>query len=50
VDAAERELRRIAQSKALERAAGAWRGRDHPELAKGSVEWVRKLRSEGERR
>ena len=50
VEAAERELRRLAQSKALERAAGAWRAQDHPELQKGAAAWVRSLRSEGERR
>lgn len=50
VEAAERELRRLAQSKALERAAGAWKREDHPELEKGATAWVKSLRSEGDRR
>lgn len=50
VDAAERERRRLAQSKALERAAGAWKREDHPELEKGAAAWVKSLRSGGERR
>ena len=28
----------------------AWNDRDHPELARGSVAWVRKLRQENEKR
>ncbi|MEO6326550.1 MAG: hypothetical protein ABIT01_00255 [Thermoanaerobaculia bacterium] len=48
VEAAQRELRRLAQSKALDRAAGAWKREDHPELGKGAATWVRNLRSEGE--
>lgn len=50
VEAAQRELRRLAQSKALERAAGAWSAKDHPELKKGAAAWVRSLRSEGQQR
>ena len=50
VQAAERELRRLAQAKALEAATGVWRVADHPELRKGAAAWVRKLRSEGKRR
>lgn len=50
VEAAERELRRLAQSKALEQAAGTWKREDHPELEKGAAAWVRSLRIEGERR
>jgi hypothetical protein len=50
VEAAERELRRLAQSKALEKAAGAWKRADHPELDKGAAAWVKSLRTEGERR
>ena len=50
VQAAERELRRLAQARALEAATGAWRVEDHPELRKSAAAWVRKLRSEGERR
>ena len=50
VQAAERELRRIAQAGALDRAAGAWKVADHPELANGAAAWVKSLRSEGEAR
>jgi hypothetical protein len=50
VEAAERELRRLAQSRALENAAGAWKRKDHPELEKGAAAWVKSVRSEGERR
>jgi hypothetical protein len=50
VEAAQRELRRLAQAKALQRAAGAWKPEDHPELEKGAAVWVASLRSEGERR
>lgn len=50
VQAAERELRRLAQARALEAAEGVWRVEDHPELRKSAAAWVRKLRSEGERR
>ena len=50
VEASERELRRLAQSKALVGAAGAWKPEDHPELEKGAAAWVRSLRSEGEPR
>jgi metal-responsive CopG/Arc/MetJ family transcriptional regulator len=48
--AAERELKRLAQVKALRSAAGSWADRDHPELRKGSAAWVNRIRSEGERR
>jgi len=49
VEAAKRELRRLAQAKALEAAAGAWKREHHPELEGGAAAWVRSLRSEGER-
>jgi len=49
-EAAERELRRLAQARALAAAAGSWREADHPELKAGSARWVDRLRSEGERR
>jgi hypothetical protein len=48
--AAEKELRRLQQIKALERATGVWKDRDHPELKAGAARWVRELRKEGERR
>jgi hypothetical protein len=49
-EAAEKELMRLRQVAALKGAAGAWKDIDHPELAQGSDQWVRKLRQEGERR
>ena len=48
--AAEKELRRLRQIKALEGAAGAWRDKDHPELRGGAAQWVRGLRKQNERR
>ena len=48
--AAEKELRRLQQIKALEGAAGAWKDRNHPELKNGVSRWVRELRKENERR
>ena len=48
--AAEKELTRLRQIKALKAAAGAWKDKDHPELKQGSVKWVQKLRQESERR
>lgn len=48
--AAEKELRRLQQIKALEGAAGAWKDKDHPELRSGAAQWVRELRKEGDRR
>jgi len=48
--AAEKELMRLRQIKALEGAAGAWKHKDHPELKDGSAKWVRKLRTEYDRR
>jgi hypothetical protein len=48
--AAERELLRLRQIKALEAASGAWKDKDHPELKDGSATWVKKIRRENERR
>lgn len=48
--AAEKELRRLQQIKALEGAAGVWKDKDHPELKAGAARWVRELRKESERR
>jgi len=50
VQAAERELRRLEQLKAVKSTAGAWRREDHPEHRKGVTQWVRRLRAGGERR
>jgi Arc/MetJ-type ribon-helix-helix transcriptional regulator len=48
--AAERELMRLHQLKALDDVAGAWKDKDHPELRQGAAKWVKKLRQETERR
>jgi len=48
--AAERELLRLRQIKALEGASGAWKDKDHPELKEGAAAWVKKIRRENERR
>ena len=46
VRSAEKELIRLRQLKTLEAAAGSWKDKDHPELAQGSAQWVKKLRVE----
>jgi hypothetical protein len=48
--AAERELMRLRQLKALDDVAGAWKDKDHPELRQGASKWVKRLRQESERR
>jgi|SRR5580704_6481406 hypothetical protein len=48
--AAEHELMRLRQLRALEAAAGSWKDKDHPELQQGAAQWVRKIRRETERR
>ena len=48
--AAEKELLRLRQIKALEAAAGSWKDKDHPELKQGAAKWVKKLRKEYDRR
>lgn len=50
VEAARRELKRIRMLKALDRAGGAWKDKDHPELREGAAVWVDKLRKEEEKR
>ena len=49
-NAAEKELRRLQQIKALEGMAGVWKNKDHPELTVGAARWVKELRRESERR
>ncbi len=44
--AAEKELLRLRQIKALEAAAGSWKDKDHPELKSGAAKWVNNLRRE----
>jgi hypothetical protein len=48
--AAEKELMRLRQLKALESAAGSWKDKDHPELKQGAAKWVDKLRRQDEKR
>jgi hypothetical protein len=48
--AAEKEMMRLRQIKALESAAGAWKDKDHPELKQGAARWVKKLRREYDQR
>lgn len=48
--AAEKELMRLGQLKAMEAAAGSWKDKDHPELKRGAAKWVDKLRRQDETR
>jgi Arc/MetJ-type ribon-helix-helix transcriptional regulator len=48
--AAERELMRLRQLKAVKAATGSWKDKDHAELKRGAIEWVDKLRAEDEDR
>jgi len=48
--AAEHELMRLRQLRALDAVAGAWKDKDHPELKQGAAKWVKKIRQETERR
>jgi len=48
--AAEKELRRLQQIRALENVAGAWKDKEHPELKSGAAHWVKVLRKESDRR
>jgi metal-responsive CopG/Arc/MetJ family transcriptional regulator len=47
---AEREIARLRQLRALERAAGSWKDASHPELREGAAEWIETLRAEDEKR
>jgi len=48
-EAARKELKRLKLQKALEKAAGAWRDENYPEISqKGAYRWVRDLREESE--
>ena len=46
--AAERELRRLQQIRALENIDAAWKDKDHPELKRGATRWVKGLRKESD--
>ena len=48
--AAEKELMRLRQIKALKAAIGAWRDEEHPELKRRAAAWVDKVRREDEKR
>jgi hypothetical protein len=48
--AAVRELSRLRQLQAIERIAGSWKDKDHPELKQGAAKWVTKQRQVDERR
>ncbi len=48
--AAEKELRRLEQIRALEKMVGAWKDKDHPELRGGAARWVKQLRKASDRR
>ncbi|MDI6689498.1 MAG: hypothetical protein QMD66_06510 [Actinomycetota bacterium] len=49
-EAAREKLKRIKLQKALEKAAGAWREENHPELKRGVDAYVRKLRTSWRKR
>ena len=50
-EATRKELQRMQLQKALEKAAGAWKDEDHPELKeKGTYQWVREQREMEDRR
>jgi hypothetical protein len=48
--AAQKELMRLRQIRALKSAAGSWKDQDHPALKKGASHWVKQLRREYEQR
>ena len=48
--AAEKEVMRLCQLRAVEAAAGSWKDKDHPELKQGPAKWVDKLRRQDEKR
>ena len=48
--AAEKELKRLRQLKALAAATGSWKDKDHPELKQGAAKWVDTLRAQDEGR
>jgi metal-responsive CopG/Arc/MetJ family transcriptional regulator len=50
MQAAQKELRRLKQIRALENIAGAWKDKDHPELKDGAARWVKEIRKESEQR
>lgn len=49
-EVAEREIARLRQLRALERAAGSWKDEAHPELKAGAAKWIETLREQDEER
>jgi len=45
-EAARKEMKRLRMLKTLEKAAGSWKDKDHPELKKSAARWVEYLRRE----
>ncbi len=43
-EAARKELNRLRLEQVLDKAIGAWKDKDHPELKQGSAHWVKQLR------
>jgi hypothetical protein len=50
LETAREEVRRRKLLRFLESDDPAWQERDHPELGKGSAQWVQKMRAESETR
>jgi hypothetical protein len=50
VELAKRETKLDRQRQALLAATGAWKVKDHPELAAGAACWVREIRQESVKR
>ncbi len=48
--AIKREIQRLNYIMAVRETAGAWEGKNHPELKDGAESWVRKLRNEDKKR
>jgi hypothetical protein len=48
--AATAELKRVRQLNALQKAAGSWKDKNHPELAAGAASWISNLRKESDER
>jgi hypothetical protein len=46
VDLLWRDVRRNKQRQALKLSSGAWKSKDHPELAEGGAAYVEKIRTE----
>ena len=50
VELAKREIKLNRQRQALRAATGAWKAKDHPELAARAASWVREIRQESVKR